>query len=92
MEDKRYHILVYGIVQGVGYRYFAYRVANELGISGFVRNLRDGSVEVMAQGDEQSLTEFVDKLRKGPISAMVTDIKITELPVDPTLKRFEIKF
>ncbi|RKZ30424.1 acylphosphatase [bacterium] len=92
MENKRYHILVYGIVQGVGYRYFAYRVANELGISGFVRNLRDGSVEVMAQGDEQSLTEFVDKLRKGPISAMVTDIKITELPVDPTLKRFEIKF
>jgi len=92
VENKRYHILVYGIVQGVGYRYFAYRVANELGISGFVRNLRDGSVEVMAQGDEQSLTEFVDKLRKGPISAMVTDIKITELPVDPTLKRFEIKF
>ena len=92
MEIKRYHILVYGIVQGVGYRYFAYRVANELGISGFVRNLRDGSVEIMAQGDEQSLTEFVDKLRKGPISAMVTDIKITELPVDPTLKRFEIKF
>ena len=92
MENKRYHILVYGIVQGVGYRYFAYRVANELGISGFVRNLRDGSVEVMAQGDEQSLAEFVDKLRKGPISAMVTDIKITELPVYPTLKRFEIKF
>lgn len=64
VEGRRYRIE--GRVQGVGYRAFAYRAARGLGIAGSVRNLRDGSVEVVAWGSPPVLEQLETMLREGP--------------------------
>lgn len=69
---------VQGRVQGVGYRYFAERLANQLGIRGYVKNLGDGSVEVYAIGEETGLDAFKRQLAEGPIAASVTVIEESE--------------
>jgi acylphosphatase len=66
-----YRYLVSGRVQGVGYRYFAMRAADALRVTGFVRNLADGRVEVVGEGPEEVLAEFEEKLRQGPAFASV---------------------
>jgi acylphosphatase len=65
----RYHIT--GRVQGVGYRYFALREAQSLGVAGFARNLPDGSVEVVAEGAAEAVRAFEERLREGPAFARV---------------------
>ncbi len=69
---KRY--FVSGTVQGVGYRYFAQRVARHLGLAGFVRNLRDGRVEVYAVGPAELLERLKAELKRGPSGAHVTSV------------------
>jgi len=69
-----YRYLVRGRVQGVGYRYFVMREAGALGVSGFARNLPDGSVEVVAEGGDEVLAAFEGRLREGPSFARVTDL------------------
>lgn len=64
-----------GRVQGVGYRYFALQTARELGLSGFARNLPDGSVEVLAEGPEPALDQLEQRLREGPSFAHVTGLE-----------------
>ena len=59
--------LITGRVQGVGYRYFTVRAARELGLSGWVRNLRDGRVEVLAVGVHRKLSDLEGELRVGPL-------------------------
>jgi acylphosphatase len=60
------HYLISGRVQGVGFRYFAERAAHEAGVTGWVRNLADGSVEAHAQGNRAQIDRFESKLRQGP--------------------------
>ena len=86
---KKYTIT--GRVQGVGYRFFAERVANQLGICGYVKNLGDDNVEVYAIGDEASLEEFKHHLAEGPRSARVTRIEESDEPVNNRYKRFVIE-
>lgn len=76
MNDVRAHLFISGIVQGVGYRYFAIRKANAYGIAGFAKNLIDGRVEVVAEGGRGLVEQFIEDLRIGPMSAHVTDIRI----------------
>lgn len=76
MDDARVHLYISGIVQGVGYRYFTARQAATYGLRGFAKNLIDGRVEVAAEGDRSLLEEFISDLRRGPISAHVTDMRI----------------
>jgi acylphosphatase len=71
-EPRRY--LVSGMVQGVGYRYFAMRAAQRLGIGGYARNLPDGSVEVYALGSASKLAEFRKELERGPQGASVASV------------------
>ncbi len=66
------HFLVSGRVQGVGYRYFAYRAALRLGLLGWVRNLADGRVEALAEGSPAALDAFAEELRRGPAHSSVT--------------------
>jgi acylphosphatase len=73
MPTRRY--VVRGRVQGVGYRYFALRAAEELGVAGFARNLPDGSVEVVAEAGEGVLGEFEARLRSGPSFASVSEVE-----------------
>lgn len=68
---KQMHFLVSGRVQGVGYRAFTERQANELGLRGQVRNLRDGRVELIAEGTDTQLEELKTRLLKGPRLAQV---------------------
>jgi acylphosphatase len=74
-----YRYLVSGRVQGVGYRYFALRAAEALGVTGFVRNLADGRVEVVGEGPEEVLAEFASKLRQGPAFANVESVDRTPI-------------
>jgi acylphosphatase len=65
----------------VGYRYFAERVANELSLTGYTRNLSDGRVEVYAAGAEDKLSELSGRLRKGPLMADVHGVEEVEASV-----------
>ncbi len=74
-----YRYLVRGRVQGVGYRYFVMRAAAALGVTGFARNLVDGSVEVVAEGAERALGDLEGKLRQGPAFAEVEGVERSEI-------------
>jgi acylphosphatase len=75
-DEMRARLSIRGVVQGVGYRYFVRRTAEALGISGYVRNRFDGSVEVVAEGDEPALSAFIDDLRVGPRYASVERVGV----------------
>ena len=70
-----YRYVVEGRVQGVGYRYFVMRQAHALEVAGFARNLPDGSVEVIAEGADDRLAEFEERLREGPAFAAVRSLE-----------------
>ena len=74
-------LIVSGRVQGVGFRFFAERAARELSILGFVRNLPDGAVEAVAEGEETAVARYVERLRQGPRLGRVTDLRIEEIAV-----------
>ncbi len=74
--DVGVHIIIYGMVQGVGFRYFVHGRATRLGLSGIVRNLYDGSVEIEAEGDRSLLEEFIKEVKIGPRAAHVSGMKI----------------
>jgi acylphosphatase len=87
----RVHIVVEGMVQGVGFRWFVYRKAEALGITGWVRNLYNGSVEIEAEGDRSLLEEFIKEVKVGPRSARVTNLTIEWKDSKPPLyQRFDI--
>lgn len=85
---RRY--LVSGHVQGVGFRWFARRAAVELGLTGWVRNLRDGRVEAEASGPPERLAAFERRLREGPDGAVVGGVDAQEVPEAEPHGRFEI--
>ena len=70
----RLHAYVSGRVQGVGFRYFTLDAAHALGLTGWVRNLRDRRVEVMAEGTLDDLNRLLAVLRRGPVSGEVADV------------------
>ena len=86
---RRY--VVSGRVTGVGFRYFAQDAARREGLTGFVRNLPDGRVEALAEGDEESLTRFERALRRGPSRARVEHVEIDHLPAAGTYLNFAIE-
>ncbi len=75
----------------MGYRFFAERVANQLGLSGYVRNLADGNVEAYAIGDEVSLQEFRRHLAEGPLGARVRGVEESEAAIISRYKQFVIE-
>jgi len=82
---------VSGWVQGVGFRYSTEWKARRLRLTGWVRNLRDGRVELLAQGPRDQLAEFVDWLFIGPPAARVEAVNLHPIDPDPTLTGFEIR-
>ncbi len=72
------HLSISGRVQGVGYRMYMQRKARELGIAGWVRNRRDGSVEAAVQGPPEAVEAMIAWARSGPPGAVVTDVRISE--------------
>ncbi len=74
-ERVRCRLLMAGRVQGVGFRFFAVRQAQVLGVAGYVRNLPDGRVEVEAEGMRTTVESFRERMRQGPRSAVVRDVQ-----------------
>lgn len=74
---KKLHAIVYGRVQGVGFRYFVQRHAVKLGLKGWVRNNEDGTVETLVVGDEEKISQMLKLLHEGPPMAHVIEVKYT---------------
>jgi acylphosphatase len=78
------HLIVSGRVQGVGFRYFVREKANSLGIKGWVRNKGNGDVEILAEGEKETLAIFIEAVRNGPTFANVEEL--IEDRLDPYLE------
>src|SRR5882724_1585440 len=74
MAKEQRVIRIHGKVQGVGYRFFATRVARRLGLKGYITNTRDGSVEAAVEGEKSAIDEWVEELKEGPRYAEGTRI------------------
>ncbi len=81
MVIKTVSIQVSGRVQGVGFRYYTRKKAEECKVNGFVQNKTDGSVYIEASGETIDIDTFIDWCKQGPAWARVLDIRISELPV-----------
>ena len=86
------HAIVKGLVQGVGYRFFVIRRAELLGLTGWVKNLPDRTVEVVAEGDRELLEELIKELWKGPSVAQVTDVVVNWERYTGEFKNFDVRW
>jgi acylphosphatase len=84
-------IVFIGRVQGVGFRFTAHRIANRHQLTGFVRNLHDGSVEVFAQGPAQDIENCIAEVKQ-TFAGYIREAKITDLPPNPRYSDFKITF
>ena len=85
-------IFVRGLVQGVGYRYFAIRKASSLSLNGWVRNLYNGDVEIEVEGERGLIEELIKELKSGPPMSSVQDLKITWLDFENKYSNFDVRF
>ena len=88
---KQAHIYYSGRVQGVGFRFTAQDLANDLGIRGWVKNLRDDRVEIIAEAEETVLKDFLAKIKQN-FSHYIQDIDIEWQPATGRFKDFQIRF
>lgn len=87
----RLHAFVSGKVQGVSFRYYSLQEARQLGLTGFVRNLPDGRVEVKAEGDRKTLDRLLEFLHRGSPGAAVTKVDVDWRVADNSFNSFDIR-
>jgi len=92
MADVRAHLIIRGLVQGVGYRFSAIHQARRLGITGWARNTYDGSVETVLEGDDAAVKQMIDWCREGPSSAVVNDVDAEWETYTGEFENFDIRF
>jgi len=85
------HLIFVGRVQGVGFRFTAYHIANRHKVTGFVRNLPDGTVEMLAQGNSQQVDDCIREIQDS-FTGYVRDTRIEDVAADPQYGRFNITF
>ncbi|MGH2582336.1 MAG: acylphosphatase [Anaerolineales bacterium] len=92
MENQRVrvHAFLSGMVQGVGLRYFVNQRASSMPITGWVRNLRDGRVELVAEGSRTDLETFIADVKQGPRGAQVTDVDLDWGDADGSFSSFGV--
>ncbi|MBI1969233.1 acylphosphatase [Candidatus Woesearchaeota archaeon] len=88
MAKQCLRIIIAGEVQGVSFRYYARQQAKALGITGFVQNSPDGSVEIVAEGETKALQKFLAWCKKGPPKAIVNKVRVTEKPFQGIFSTF----
>ena len=89
---KQIHVFYSGRVQGVGFRFTAEETAREFGVKGWVKNLRDGRVEVLGQADEKALHKFLEGMRTGSMRNFITDTQISWGALTDAFPEFEIQY
>lgn len=90
-SNVRAEIIAKGLVQGVGFRYFVYRKAMSLGLTGYVKNQMDGTVLTVVEGGRSKIEILFNELRVGPMYADVRDIKISWTSYSSEFSSFEIR-
>ncbi len=85
------HIIFSGRVQGVGFRFTAHRMAGRHQLTGYVRNLPDGSVEMLAQGPAEDIDDCINDIQDC-LAGYVREVKINEIPSNPRHRDFKITF
>ena len=91
MAVKAKQIIVHGRVHGVGFRYFVQDAASRLGLTGYVRNLPDGTVLILVEGEEDLFEELLKEVRRGPRMARVERLQIDEMSPVGKYKTFHIE-
>lgn len=89
---QRITVRVTGRVQGVGFRNFTQMRARRLGVNGWVRNERDGSVRLVAEGARDALEDLVDAVKEGPRAARVENVSVDWKEPDDTFDTFRVRF
>ncbi len=89
-QNQRLHAVVEGLVQGVGFRYFVSTRANQIQLTGICRNLRNGNVEVIAEGPKYALDALVVDLRQGPKASRVDKVHAVFFPFTGEFTSFRI--
>jgi acylphosphatase len=87
---KRVRLRISGVVQGVAFRYYTVAEAKRLGVNGWVRNVPDGTVEALAEGELAAVDEFTQWCHSGPRMARVDGVKVKEEEYGNGFKRFEV--
>lgn len=82
--------MIKGRVQGVGFRFFTYKLAGKHHLTGWVRNSSNGAVEFEVQGVKNEVEKFLDKIKNAKYPARVTDLKISEISVDKLNDSFQV--
>jgi len=90
-ENCRLHVIVEGLVQGVGFRFFVFNHGCELNLNGWVRNRLNGSVEVLAEGPRADLEIFLDRIQQGPSHASVEKTQVEWLECQNDLPPFTVR-
>jgi acylphosphatase len=91
MANRAKHIIVYGRVQGVGFRYFVRHIGNRMGLTGDVRNCPDSTVEIVVEGDAGKIADFIKHVEEGPSLARVERVDVVDVPMQGTYGSFLIE-
>lgn len=89
---KRAHAYYSGRVQGVGFRLSAEEAARAAGVHGWIKNLRDGRVELVAEADESKVKCFLEDVRTGPMRNFITDVSVSWSPASDIFKDFDTRY
>ena len=92
MPNKRVRVRIRGMVQGVCFRAFTRDAARAQGVAGWVKNLRDGSVEALFEGDAEKIESMIAWCHKGSPYGSVDHVEVKEEPYEGEFKRFEITY
>ena len=91
MAQRRVHLRITGLVQGVSYRANTLELARRLGVTGWVRNLPSGEVESVAEGPPDALDRLIEWCKRGPGGARVDSVEVSEARGDERLTGFEVR-
>ena len=92
MANKAAHMIANGRVQGVGFRFFVRDNAVRYGIHGWVKNLPDGTVEILAEGGKEIFEDFIEKVKKGPFFGHVFELTVEWVTPMNSFENFSINF
>lgn len=88
----RYYIVVEGRVQGVGFRFFTINIASKYNLTGSVRNMDNGMVEIEVQGEKNTIHKFISEIKEGNYFIRVDNLSIKSIDLKPNEKSFQLKY